>query len=96
MVDKITGNRGFEPLGNINCTGKAGAAKKSASAKPADRVDFSSALQNATKAQAISTTQETARAEKIQALKSQIETGAYKPDLEKVASSILPFIMKDS
>ncbi len=96
MIDKITGNRGFGPLGNINRTGKTDAAKKSDSAKTADRVDFSSALQNATKTQTVSATQETARAEKIQALKNQIENETYKPDLEKVASSILPFILKDS
>jgi negative regulator of flagellin synthesis FlgM len=96
MVDRITGNKGFGPLGNINRTGKTGDAKKSDSGKNTDRVDFSSALQNATKAQATTATQETVRAEKLQALKAQIENGTYKPDLEKVASSLLPFIMKDS
>ncbi|MBN1958816.1 MAG: flagellar biosynthesis anti-sigma factor FlgM [Desulfuromonadales bacterium] len=96
MVDRITGNKGFGPLGQINRTGKTGAGKSSGAAKNTDRVDFSSALQDAAKAQEISTTQDTARAEKIQALKAQIENGTYKPDLEKVASSLLPFIMKDS
>ena len=96
MVDSITGNKGFGPLGNINRTGNTGAANKSGAAKKGDRVDFSSALQNATKAQDVSETRETARSEKIQALKSQIEDGTYKPDLNKVASSLLPFIMKDS
>ena len=93
MVDKIIGGKGFSPLGNINRTGQAGVAKETGSAKRTDSVDFSSALQ---KAQATGTTQETARAEKIQALKAQIENGTYKPDLDKVASSILPFILKDS
>ena len=93
MVDKIIGGKGFSPLGNINRTGKAGVAKETGSAKRTDSVDFSSALQ---KAQATGATQETARAEKIQALKAQIENGTYKPDLDKVASSILPFILKDS
>ncbi len=96
MVNSINGNKGFGPLGNINRTDKAGAAKKTDSAKTSDRVDFSSALQNANKTQATGATQETARAEKLQALKSQIENGTYKPDLDKVASSILPFILKDS
>lgn len=95
MVDKING-KGFGPLGNINRTGNAGAAKKSGAAGKSDRVDFSSVLQQASKTQATGTTQETARAEKLQALKAQIENGTYKPDLEKVASSILPFILKDS
>ncbi|MDX2479885.1 MAG: flagellar biosynthesis anti-sigma factor FlgM [Desulfuromusa sp.] len=96
MVDSITGNKGFGPLGNINRSADVGAAKKSGETGKADRVDFSSALQNATKAQAVSTTQDTARAEKLQALKAQIENGTYKPDLDKVASSLLPFLMKES
>ncbi|MCK5912728.1 MAG: flagellar biosynthesis anti-sigma factor FlgM, partial [Desulfuromusa sp.] len=32
----------------------------------------------------------------IQELKAQIENGVYKPDLNEVASSLLPFIMKES
>ena len=96
MVDKINSGKGFGPLGNVNRTGNAGAVKKSGEAGKTDRVDFSSALQNASKAQATGTTQEAARTEKLQALKAQIETGTYKPDLEKVASSLLPFIMKES
>lgn len=96
MVDRITGNKGFGPLGQVNRTGKTGAEKKSDAARNRDRVDFSSALQDAAKTQATSSTLEAARAEKVQALKAQIENGTYKPDLEKVASSLLPFIMKDS
>ncbi len=96
MVDKIMGNKGFGPLGNINRTGNAGAAKKAAGAGKTDRVDFSSALKNAGKTQATDQTRETARAEKLQALKAQIESGTYQPDLEKVASSLLPFLVQDS
>ncbi len=96
MVDKIIGGKGFGPLGNINRAGQSGATKKSAETAKTDRVDFSSALQSASKTQAASSTQETARAEKLQSLKAQIDSGTYKPDLEKVASSLLPFIMKGS
>lgn len=95
MVDKIIGGKGFGPLGNINRLGKAGAAKISGESGKTDRVDFSSALQQASKAQEVSSPQETARAEKLQALKNQIQNGTYQPDLEKVASSLLPFILKD-
>lgn len=95
MVDNING-KGFGPIGNSNRTSKAGVAKKAGETVKSDRVDFSSALQQASKAQATGATQETARTEKLQALKAQIESGAYQPDLEKVASSILPFILKDS
>ena len=96
MVDSITGNKGFGRLGSMNRAGNTGAANKSTAAKKSDRVDFSSALQSATKAQDVSETRETARAEKLQALKAQIENGTYKPDLDKVASSLLPFMLKDS
>ncbi len=96
MVDRIVGNKGFGPLGNINRAGKSGATKKSDSAQKGDRVDFSSALQNATRTQEAGETQEVSRSEKLQALKAQIENGTYQPDLNKVASSLLPFIMKDS
>lgn len=96
MVDKIIGGKGFAPLGKTNRTGHAESAKKGDSAKRTDRVDFSSALQSATKAQATGATKETARADMIQALKGQIENGTYKPDLDKVASSLLPFILQDS
>ncbi|MCF6265851.1 MAG: flagellar biosynthesis anti-sigma factor FlgM [Desulfuromusa sp.] len=96
MVNSINGNKGLGLLGNINRSDKTGAAKKTDSAKTTDRVEFSSALQSATKAQATSATQETARTEKLQALKNQIENGTYQPDLNKVASSLLPFMLKDS
>ena len=96
MVDSISGNKGLGPLGNIKQAGNASGAKKSGSGKATDRVDFSSALQNASKAQETSATKETTRADKVQALKAQIENGTYAPDLNKVASSIMPFLMKDS
>lgn len=95
MVDKVNG-KGFGPIGTINRTSNVGIAKKSAAAGKTDRVDFSSALQEASKAQATGSTQETARTEKLQALKAQIDSGTYQPDLGKVASSLLPFILKDS
>lgn len=96
MVDKINGGKGFGSLANISRSGNAGNAKKTGETGKTDRVDFSSALQQASKAQDVKANQETARAEKLQALKAQIESGTYQPDLEKVAASVLPFIMKES
>ena len=102
MVDKIIGGKGFGPLDGVKRSGKAAGGNKAAATGATDRVDFSSALQNAGKAQAINQTQQVqqtpqaARAEKLQALKAQIDNGTYRPDLEKVAASLLPFMMKDS
>jgi negative regulator of flagellin synthesis FlgM len=95
MVDKILSGKGLGPLGNVNRSGKSGAGKKAGEAGKTDRVDFSSTLQQASNAQTVGSTRETARAEKLRALKAQIESGTYQPDLEKVASSLLPFILKD-
>ncbi len=96
MVDKIIGGKGFGPLDGVKRSGKTAARKTSSTASPTDRVDFSSALKSAGKAQATQQTQQTARAAKLQDLKAQIDSGSYRPDLEKVAASLLPFIMKDS
>jgi len=96
MVDKIIGGKGYGPLDGLNRGGKAAAGKPTAGAGATDRVDFSSALQSASKAQATSQTQQSARAEKLQALKAQIDNGTYRPDLEKVAASLLPFMLKES
>ena len=96
MVDKINVNRGLGPLGQVGRTEKPVNVKKGDGARTTDRVDFSSALQQAEKVQAGGSTQETARMEKIAALKSQIQEGTYKPDLNKVAASLLPFLMRES
>ncbi len=96
MVDNIGGNKGFSQIRNAGNLSKSAGAQKSANAKRSDSVDFSSALQNATKAQATSSSQESARAEKLQALKAQIDNGSYQPDLKKVAASILPFMTNEA
>lgn len=95
MVDKIHGNNSFGPVGQLNRPDKAAANKKADQPKASDRVDFSSALKGAEQAQATTSTQETARMDKIAALKSQIQNGEYHPDLTKVAASLLPFLTKE-
>ena len=96
MVDKINGNRGLGPLSQVGRADKPANVKKGDGARPTDRVDFSSALQKAEKVQTTGSAQETARMEKVAALKSQIQDGTYKPDLSKVAASLLPFLMRES
>ncbi|MFO7811830.1 MAG: flagellar biosynthesis anti-sigma factor FlgM [Pelovirga sp.] len=96
MVDRIVGNRGYGPVGQMGRTDKAANVKKNDGGKQTDRVDFSSALKDAEKTGAATSAQETARMDKIAALKSQIQDGTYKPDLNKVAASLLPFLMRES
>lgn len=94
MVDRINSNSGFSPLSNVNRNGNAGQAQKNQAAK-GDRADFSQALQKASQTRQAGETQDMARAEKIQALKAQISEGTYQPDLNKVASSLLPFLVNE-
>lgn len=96
MVDRIIGGKGFGPLDGVKKHQRT--APKNDSGKPtsSDRVDFSSALKNASHAQKTESLQTSVRAEKVQELKAQISSGQYRPDLEKVAASMLKFIVEDS
>ena len=96
MVDRIIGGKGFGPLSGVKKAQGAEQKKESGKAAGGDRVDFSSVLQNATQTQQVASTQTSARAEKLQALKSQIASGQYRPDLEKVAANMLKFIIEES
>lgn len=59
-----------------------------------DKVQFSSVLQNVNQAQATGSTADTERAERIAELKAQIQNGSYEPDLQKVSSSLLQFLVE--
>lgn len=95
MVDKISGQGHFPPLGQVNRTDKPAAGKRTDNPKPTDRIDFSNALQNATKAQAADSTPDAARLEKLADLKNQIQNGTYQPDLNRVAASLLPSLLRE-
>jgi negative regulator of flagellin synthesis FlgM len=96
MVDRIIGGKGYGPLAGVKKNQGAEQKKESGKASSGDRVDFSTALQNASQAQEVASTQSSARAEKLQTLKAQIASGQYRPDLEKVAERMLKFILEDS
>ncbi len=59
-----------------------------------DKVQFSSVLQDVNKAKAVSTAEDTERAERVQQLKAQVREGSYQPDLEKVSASLLQFLVE--
>ena len=58
-----------------------------------DSVEFSSVLQDVHKAQSTQAGSSSERAEKVLALKAQVSEGSYQPDLNKVASSLLQFLI---
>lgn len=92
MSIKITGDQGVGPLGGIKGPRKTDTARTAEAGQTEDKVAFSSVLQEVNRVRQTQPSDETARAEKIQALKAQIADGSYRPDLTKVAASLLKFI----
>lgn len=82
-------------IGDLKKTQKSQQANKTDADKKTDQVQFSDVLQDVHKAQQTGGTMSAERAAKVQALKAQIADGSYKPDLQKVASSLLQFIVEE-
>ncbi len=59
-----------------------------------DKVEFSAVLQDVHRAQAAKSSPNSDRAERITELKAQIAEGSYSPDLNKVASSLVQFLLE--
>ncbi|MBL4902520.1 flagellar biosynthesis anti-sigma factor FlgM [Desulfocapsa sp. AH-315-G09] len=94
MSVEFRGVGGLGQIGSINKTGKAQTDSKTDSTRKSDQVQFSSVLQEVNKAQA-GTDKNSVRAERVAELKEQVANGSYEPDLNKVASSLLQFLMED-
>jgi negative regulator of flagellin synthesis FlgM len=92
MTEKIDFGRGIGPIGGLNTPRKADAAKTEVGKSSTDRVDFSSVLQEVNKAKEATAVPDAERAQKVAALKAQVQSGSYRPDLDKVASSLLSFL----
>lgn len=93
MTGKIEGGTGIGPLDGLKRTREVKAPKSTKeNSNSVDRVEFSSVLQDVSRAREVSSPTMAARAEKVAALKQQIATGNYQPDLDKVAESLLRFI----
>ena len=86
---------GPNQIGDIKKTQKSQNVKKGGSGKAADQVEFSSVLQDVHKAKEAQSSGNTERAARVEALKAQIAEGSYKPDLKKVASSLLQFLVEE-
>lgn len=93
MSVEFFGVGGPGQIGNLKKSEKASSDSKSVSSGE-DTVQFSSVLQEVNKAQATTPGASTERAEKLQELKAQIQDGSYEPDLQKVSSSLLKFLVE--
>lgn len=94
-IKKIFGNQIVPPLAGTRGAQKAGAAKPG-QAKPTDKVDFSAVLQDVNKAREATSTADAQRADKVAALKAQIADGTYRPELHKVAASLLKYVAEEN
>jgi len=87
---------GVGGLGQIGAMKKA--EKSQAGKKPesqGDQVQFSSVLQDVQKAQTTSAATNSGRNERVQELKAQVADGSYQPDLNKVATSLMQFLLEE-
>ncbi|PIE59688.1 MAG: hypothetical protein CSA32_02555 [Desulfobulbus propionicus] len=79
--------------GNIAKTGKAGNTEKTTKTGGPQESSFSNALQGASQSQVNDVTSNE-RAIRVAELKAQVTEGSYEPDLDKVASSLLKFLVE--
>lgn len=93
MSVEFLGVGGLGQIGSIKKSGKSQTTSKTDGAQGSDQVQFSSVLQDVNKAQLGDNNAD--RAERVAELKQQVASGSYEPDLNKVASSLLQFLMED-
>ena len=94
MSVEFRGIGGLGQIGNLKKVDRAQAGKVTGSAQEPDQVQFSSVLQDVNKAQS-SADENSARSERVAELKEQVANGSYRPDLNKVASNLLQFLMEE-
>ena len=95
MTIEFFGVRGFGPIGPNSKIVRPGEAQQSRKAESTDGASFSSALQGANETKATSAAGDAGRAARVQELKEQVANGSYEPDLNKVASSLLKFLVEE-
>jgi negative regulator of flagellin synthesis FlgM len=93
MTVNFFGIPGRGQIGNLHIN-QAADSQKSSKAGSKESTSFSSALEGATSLQASGRTEDTERAARVQELKAQVANGQYEPDLNKVASSLLKFLVE--
>ncbi|MBV5306542.1 MAG: flagellar biosynthesis anti-sigma factor FlgM [Desulfobulbaceae bacterium] len=94
MSVEFLGVGGLGQIGAMKKAEKTQTGKKTGESQ-GDQVQFSSVLQDVQKAQSTSATAQSGRNERVQELKAQIADGSYQPDLNKVATSLMQFLLEE-
>lgn len=95
MSIEFFGVGGLGQIGAMKNAEKTQASKKPGEKQGKDQVQFSSVLQDVQKAQTSSGSIQSQRNERVQEIKAQIAEGSYHPDLNKVASSLMQFLIEE-
>lgn len=81
-------------IGSLNKIGVSGDAQKASKSESKEGTSFASTLQGAAQTQGAGRAEDAERAARVQELKAQVSSGQYEPDLNKVASSLLRFLVE--
>lgn len=95
MSVEFLGVGGLGQIGAMKKAEKTQTGKKPGESQGKDQVQFSSVLQDVQKAQTSSAAVQASRNERVQELKAQIADGSYQPDLNKVATSLMQFLLEE-
>ena len=93
MSVEFFGVGGLGQIGSLKKSEQAQGGKKAGGAQEGDQVEFSSVLQDVHNAKAAEG--DTSRNDRVSELKAQVASGSYEPDLNKVATSLLQFLMEE-
>lgn len=93
MTVNFFGIPGRGQIGSLNI-GQTGETQKTNKSDSKSSISFSSALEGATASQANGKVEDAERTARVQELKAQVANGEYDPDLNKVASSLLKFLVE--
>lgn len=92
MSFKINGNQGSGPLGVTGNARQTDKARTTDGIRNDDKVSFSSMFGETQRVRPGDVPADATRMAKIDALKAQVAEGSYRPDLNRVAASLLQFI----
>lgn len=81
-------------IGSLNKIGASGDAQKTSKSESKEGTSFASTLHGAAQTQGAGRAEDVERAARVQELKAQVSSGQYEPDLNKVASSLLRFLVE--
>ncbi len=92
MSVELLGIGGINQINNLKKNEQSAGTRKTGETQT-DKVEFSTVLQDINKANVAAPKHNADRAERIEQLRAQIAEGSYQPDPEKVASSLLQFLL---